>query len=168
MRFCADESLSAVFDGRRGEGNFPVEQIKFNYNNAMLRICVDEGHCGTLVGQRLREPIPFSDFVDLVLKIEAILDGQDFPRAFQRKRQFQEKASAPIAFANYVDEMMSDEAVNGAFGKVTTVIVQIVTRQNTSWQGAVFSEDKTKRTAFQSDLEFLSLMDDIMQKEENQ
>jgi len=145
-----------------------VERIKFNYNNAMLRICVDEDHSGTIVGQRLLEPIPFSDFVDLVLKIESVLDGQDFPRAFQRKRQFQKAPSAPVAFARNESEMMPEEEVSATFGRVATFIVQIITRQNTSWQGAIFSADKTNRKAFQSDLEFLALVDSVLQEAEAQ
>jgi len=145
-----------------------MERIKFNYNNAMLRICVDEGNSGTLVGQRLREPIPFSDFVDLVLKIESVLEGQDFPRAFQRKRQFQQSLSATVAFASYEHEMMSEAAVASTFGTVSTLILQIVTRQNTSWQGAIFSADKANRVAFQSDLEFLSALDCIIQNEQGE
>ena len=139
-----------------------MERIKFNYSNAMLRICVDEGHSGTIIGQRLREPILFHDFVDLVLKIESVLDGQDFPRAFQRKRQFQNSPPIPVTFARCEAEMMPEETVSAAFGTVATFTVQIIARQNTSWQGAIFSAEKTNRKAFQSDLEFLTLLDEML------
>ncbi|MCL1906035.1 MAG: hypothetical protein FWG06_03390, partial [Clostridiales bacterium] len=64
--------------------------MKLNRGNSSLRICVDSvAHgqaSGRVYGQRLEEPLLFSDIGDLLIKIDDLLNVQDYPRAFQRKR----------------------------------------------------------------------------------
>ena len=66
--------------------------IRLNHNSAALRVCVDRAEqgriSGRVFGQRLVRPIVFTDIGDLLLQVEAVLDAQNFPQAFQRVRTF--------------------------------------------------------------------------------
>ncbi|MDR0468696.1 MAG: hypothetical protein LBH09_01830, partial [Peptococcaceae bacterium] len=67
-------------------------ELKLNHFMAYLKVAVNEHENGRIAGyvysQRLKQPIVFMDTTDLLLQIENLLDEQDFPRAFQRKRTF--------------------------------------------------------------------------------
>lgn len=148
--------------------------MKLNLSNASLRICVNEVVKGRISGmvfsQRLREPMPFSDIASLLLQVEELLDEQDFPRAFQRKRQFPAKQGARPERGRAwrppgelpEDESrpyMALEAVEAAKGAIATFVIYIITRQNTSWQGKVDWLDGTEER-FSSALELIYLIDE--------
>ena len=65
---------------------------KIDHRNGVLRICVDrlEGSRaeGRVVSRRLTAPMAFSDLGGLLLQLEALLERQNFPQAFQRMRSF--------------------------------------------------------------------------------
>ena len=141
--------------------------MKINHYMAFLRVAVDEYEEGRIAGsvysQRLTEPFFFRNMSDLLLKIEDLLDDQDFPRAFQRKRKF-DKAADPTPQTSGAQPRegetgyLSAEAVNQAQGKFCAFDLHIMTRQNTSWQGFVDWLDGTEKTAFNSVLELLRLL----------
>ena len=139
--------------------------MKLNHYMAFLRVAIDEYEEGRIEGnvysQRLKEPIHFKHAADLLLQIEDLLDEQDFPRAFQKKRTFGKTPQKHAANGGEADEgdeegNMTEEAVNQAEGKVATFALNVITRQNTSWQGFLDWLDGSPRIAFNSDLELLS------------
>ena len=140
--------------------------MKLNHYMAYLRVAVDEYEEGRLAGsvysQRLPEPFLFKNTADLLLRIEDLLDAQDFPRAFQRKRTFSDKTPARARGGDGEDggeaRYMDEAAVNQAKGKLCTFAVNIITRQNTSWQGYLDWLDGAERAAFNSDLELLGMI----------
>ena len=140
--------------------------MKLNHFMAYLRVAVDENEEGRLAGsvysRRLTAPMLFKSTADLLLQIEDLLDTQDFPRAFQRKRTFGDKQQ-PRPWqrgdgAEDDNQYMDEEAVNQARGKVCTFAINILTRQNTSWQGYLDWLDGSDRRAFNSDLELLGMI----------
>ena len=140
--------------------------MKLNHYMAYLRVAVDEHEEGRLAGnvysQRLAEPLQFANTADLLLRIEDLLDSQDFPRAFQRKRSFTDKASPKVRRKEdeqaQTNQYMDEAAVNQAQGKLRTFAINIITRQNTSWQGFLDWLDGSDRRAFNSDLELLEMI----------
>lgn len=145
-----------------------VVKPKLNHYMAFLRVAVDKYEDGAIVGsvysQRLKAPFFFNDMKDLLLQIEDLLDTQDFPRAFQRKRTFAGKA--PAAGQTSRDHWQDDdtgenmdlETVNRAEGKIATFALNVITRQNTSWQGYLDWLDGSDRKPFNSDLELLAMI----------
>ncbi|MCL1816738.1 MAG: hypothetical protein FWG43_03950 [Clostridiales bacterium] len=137
--------------------------MKLNHNNSALRICIDTIEhgiiSGRVFGQRLAEPLFFSDISDLLLQIDEVLNAQDYPRAFQRKRSFSavEKTQAP-ALAELSGHFMDIETVQSAFGAVATHSINIISRQNTSWQGSIDWLDETAPTNFKSALEYIRIV----------
>ena len=135
--------------------------LKLNYNTAVFKLCLDSKTSGKIAGQRLREPIPFSDLPEMLLKIDYVMDMQDYPRAFQRKRQFEiaEKKVSDIPYAASPDDMMSAESVEGCSGGLVTLMLQVMTRQNSTWQGTVTAN--SERFIFESVLNLLEVIEKL-------
>ena len=145
---------------------------RLNHYMAYMRIAVDENDDGRIRGsvysQRLKEPIPFTDAADMLLRIENVLDEQDFPRAFQKKRTFgaaakkaAQKGGEAVQDSEDEDDdgYMDQETVNRAKGRVSTFDVNVITRQNTSWQGYLDWLDESPKIAYNSVLELLSMIE---------
>ncbi len=134
--------------------------MKLNHVNAVLRICIDKNNNGQIggrvFGQRLENTLIFDDLLNFILMIDALLDKQNFPRAFQRRRSFaqQELPSRPPA-AEIEGDLMSKDFVEEQLGALATLELSIITRQNTSWQGTIVWQDNKQRQSFKSALEFV-------------
>ena len=135
--------------------------LKLNYNTAAFKLCFDSKTSGIMTGQRLRESIPFSDLPEMLLKVDLIMDMQDHPRAFQRKRQFEstEKKTSSVPYAETPEDMISDEVVAGLSGKLATLTLQVMARQNSTWQGTVTAN--AERYTFDSVLQLLEVIDKL-------
>lgn len=112
---------------------------KLNPKNGLFRICVDQKEDGRLSGrivsQRLTAPMAFADLGDLLLKVEGVLDAQNFPQASQRIRTFVQDASEYPASV-LPGGAMSEAEVEASRGALTTFQLAILTRRNATWQGA--------------------------------
>ncbi len=136
--------------------------LKLNYNTAVFKLCFDTDISGVIAGRRLCEPIPFSDLSEMFLKLDYIMDGQDYPRAFQRKRQFEQgkKTTASVPYANSAEEMMTPEAVEGMTGRRGTLLLQVMTRQNATWQGSLTYGNE--RRMFESVLQLIADIGELL------
>ena len=138
---------------------------KLTHLSAALRICVDQAEdgrvCGTVYSQRLCSPMPFSDLGHLLVQVDAVLDAQNFPQAFQRIRSFQDHVEHAFPACAAADP---DEAVSSARGKTATFVVYVSTRQSATWQGMVDWLDGSALSAFSSALEFIKLVDGHLSK----
>ena len=137
--------------------------FRLNFREAALRVCVDGrergGFQGRVCGRRLSEPLEFSDISDLVLKVDALMDVQKFPQAFQRIRSFRDKELPEIPAAQSREELSSAEAVENARGELATFLLQVRSRQSASWQGVIDWMDGCPPQEFSSTLEFMKFMD---------
>jgi len=135
---------------------------------AFMKVAVNDVEDGRIAGavysRRLKEPIRFRDAADMLLQIERLLDQQDFPRAFQKKRSFVKstKKDKGNTFGKKDEEddegYMDEETVEQAEGEVSTFVMNVITRQNTSWQGYLDWLDGSPKIAYNSVLELLSLI----------
>jgi hypothetical protein len=147
--------------------------MKLNHYMAFLKVAINEHDGGRISGrvysQRLKEPIDFNDTGDLLLQIEELLDLQDFPRAFQRKRTFGGVAISRIKDSalptDNEEGNMDEDSVNSAKGDFATFTINVITRQNASWQGYLDWLDGSEKQPFDSDLELLALIKDGLDKE---
>jgi hypothetical protein len=145
-------------------------KLKLNYNTAKLRVCVDrvDGSVvsGRVFSQRLKEVLVFPDLNSLVLRLDRLMDEQNYPQAFQRKRTFSAAPSASKGSkagktenaadddAPYMDEKTAESAV----GERATFVLQVLSRQNANWQGTVDFLDGAGNREFESELDFLALV----------
>lgn len=133
--------------------------------NPALRICVDRLHQGAIEGRvfssRLTAPLVFTDWSNLVLRLERIFDQQKLPQAFQGARTFlydvhgmENIASGDTAAG------MSMELVRAQYGQLSTFDMVVVTRRYSSWQGWVDWLDGSVRQPFTGVLELLHIMEE--------
>lgn len=139
--------------------------LKLNYSASAFRICVDhvDGRylSGRIASQRLKAPVVFSDVNHLISQLDAAMDAQQFPKAFQQIRTFSAEAApgpdVPVALS--AEEMMPEEHVSSLHGEKTTFLLHITMRRNASWQGFVDWLDGNPRQTFDSTLDFLNALD---------
>ena len=138
--------------------------LKMNYITAALQVCIDkregDGICGRVLGQRLTAPIEFYDIGDFLLKIDALLDAQNFPQAFERPRKFLDGIKRQVPAAESDELALSAETVTAASGELATFTLHVVTRRGATWQGFVRWADSSDRQEFHSALELVKLVDD--------
>ena len=117
-------------------------------------ICVDSYDKSVPVGrfynQYCPEGVHFHGVIDLIKKMETMLDQMSLPQSFSAVRSFAERPAANIGGA-------SGETVYK--GKVATFATKVLFRQNTSWQGSVSWVEGQREEPFRSVLELLLLID---------
>lgn len=117
-------------------------------------VCVDSYEKSVPVGrfynQNYPEGIGFYGVIDLVKKIETMLDEMSFPQSFSMIRSFTDKTQVDLT--GQTDEVSYK-------GKSATFSVKVLFRQNTSWQGSVSWLEGKREETFRSVLELLLLMD---------
>lgn len=133
---------------------------KLSHKNAALKICVDAtdgGVRGRVYGLRLRQPMEFQDMGSFLLQVERLMDSQNFPQAFQRIRSFQKKGPEypPSVLP---EDGMTQAQVDEAQGDLATFLLQVVSRQNATWQGRVTWPGEPPME-FSSDLALLDLVE---------
>lgn len=142
--------------------------VNLTHADAALRVCIDcveEGRVsGRVLSRRLTAPLVFCDIGSFLLQLEAVLDAQQLPQAFQRTRSFSADLPAPIsAAARTLEEGMSLAAVEAAVGAISTFTLHIFTRRNTTWQGKIDWLDGTGLSqTFSSVLELIKRTDQHM------
>lgn len=111
---------------------------------------------GRFYNQLCPEGVQFHGVIDLVKKIEAMLDKICFPQAFSKLRSF---AAKPLFDLN---EPTGDLPQTG---DLATFALRILFRQNTSWQGSVTWCEGQQEETFRSALELLFLIDSAIRTE---
>lgn len=131
--------------------------------SAAVRVCVNDAEPGRISGlvysQRLTAPMPFADLGSLLLRLDEVLDKQNFPQAFQKSRSFSAKESS-VPAAKTPEQGLSPEEVEGAHGKVYTFVLHILSRRSSSWQGSADWLDGNCPQEFDSALELMRLIEE--------
>ena len=97
----------------------------------------------------------FTGLMDLLLKIDGMLDEMHFPQSFNAVRSFSKVSK--------INGRGTDS--EAASGKVATFAVRIMFRQNASWQGSISWLEGKSEESFRSVLELLFLMDSACRAE---
>lgn len=134
-----------------------------NSPSAVLRVCVDHSDNGRISGkvysQRLTRPMAFSDMASLILRLDEVLEKQNFPQAFQHSRTFREHESHVPASVD-PSEGIPLEEVERAAGALATFTLCVISRRNASWQGWVDWMDGSPRQQFASALELIRMSEE--------
>ena len=127
-----------------------------------LCICVDMSHPEApfrLHHCSLEEPKRFKDLAELLLGIEEIFNGADFPQSSTELRTFGKKREAQKKDSKEKIGLMAGNMINELKGESATFIVKVQYRQNSTWQGTVIWTEKNKKQALRRALELLKLID---------
>lgn len=123
-------------------------------------ICIDSYDervpVGRFYNQYCPDGISFHGAIDLLKKIETILNENKAVQSFSAVRSFAEKPAASVLTAS--------GEVN-CQGKVATFATKVLFRQNASWQGSVLWLEGQREEAFRSVLELLFLIDSAISEE---
>ena len=125
-------------------------------------ICVDSyDNCvpvGWLYNMECPEGIYFHGVIDLIKKMEGLLDQMQFPQPFSKIRTF---ADVPV------QEVSPSNTQKQQRGNVATFSVVVLFRQNSSWQGSLAWMEGKREECFRSVLELLYLMDSALGSKED-
>ena len=122
------------------------------------RICIDEYVDRVPVGRFYNpycpEGVQFKGVVELLVKMEDMLNCMQFPQAFLRLRSFAE--------VNMPNEEKTPGPEIPHKGTCATFDVCILFRQNASWQGTVAWLEGEKSENFRSVMELITLMNSAL------
>ena len=121
-------------------------------------ICVDSYIQGALSGRLCNPALEggmenFCGVLELLRKLDAMLDGMEYPQSYTARRSFQ-----PLEVwtpANGQDSPIRQ-------GERATFAVRILFRRNASWQGSVTWLEGEQQENFRSVLELLLLIDSAL------
>lgn len=121
-------------------------------------ICVDSYENMVLAGRMYNPSLPegavYKSLIDLIRRMESLLDDMQFPQSFTAARVFWAE-DHPAADA-LPDPMLLE-------GKLATFAVRVIFRQNASWQGSVTWLEQGREEHFRSILELTILLDSVLQ-----
>ncbi len=127
----------------------------------LSRICIDEYRDGEMGGRiynrYYKEPICFSNVVQLLKKLEAICDGFGCPQRTLKPRNFLGKGFSCVELAEKKEQAVPVPQED--MGRLATFYVKVMFRKNASWQGNVQWVDAGEVENFRSVFELLMLMD---------
>ena len=142
-----------------------------SFSTRKIWICVDVWGDGALKGRVclpiIRQEMGFSDINELFAQLERLFDAIKFPAASTQYRIFghmkqakKEKREVRPVAQNIAKKMLEETPV----GKKATFVVQVMYRQNATWQGQVVWSEKNETKQFRSALELIKLIDSATEK----
>jgi len=119
-------------------------------------VCVDSYENGVLQGRLynpFRDAESFSSLSRFLIKMEQLLDEQNLPQAYTLPKKF-----------SSVLQPQNDAQTHGVIrrGAKATFELQVLFRQNTSWQGVLLWREQNVEHSFRSVLELVLLMDSAL------
>ena len=124
-------------------------------------LCIDSYDNNVPVGRfynlKCPDGVAFHGVIDLIKKMDAVLDDMRFPQPFSKIRTF---ADAPV-----LDTQAATMPIH-QHGAVATFSVAILFRQNSSWQGSLAWVEGKREECFRSVLELLYLIDSAISSQD--
>ena len=159
---------------RRGlnkEDMSETKQMLFARN--LICACIESNdnadYQGLIYHQYADNPIAFDGMSDFMLKLEDLFDEWDFPQRGLAPRVFRKGSRDDIGYnkkkhsdklpIEVISEMNGVRNVQNKKGKLGTFVIQVVYRQDATWQGHVIHQEKNEKMDFVSALELIKIMD---------
>jgi len=99
--------------------------------------------------------VPFQNMMQLLFLMESMMDETGYPQRGMEPRVFREDLNDEATFL--------DRGVKAPPSGIATLRVDVLFRQNASWQGNLVWLDKKVQSHFRSALELLGLIDDALE-----
>lgn len=113
----------------------------------------DKHLSGALYCPLLNKAYSFANLVQLLLLMESLMDEAGFPRRGVEQRAFQSTAATTLARSPV------SKAVSGT---LATFTLNVLFRQNASWQGSIIWNERKLESHFRSVLELITLLDEAL------
>ncbi len=107
---------------------------------------------GRLYNPGLGEGRQFQSLTNFILEMEQIFEKMEFPKAYTTTRTF---AKPPLKAAGPPDSTYRE-------GEMATFSLNILFRQNASWQGSIVWLEEKQEQRFRSVLELILLIDNAL------
>lgn len=138
------------------------------YGPNLLVVGIDQidrvDYSGRLWNGYQKEPVAFQNSMELMREMEAFFDEINFPQSAMRIRSFQ-KEQRSARWAGKAEDRKPDMCeLEKNKGEKGTFIVQVMYRQNATWQGQVIWAEQNKKVYFRSAMELLKLMDSALER----
>jgi hypothetical protein len=140
----------------------PLAQTKFvpyEMKTSVIKIYSyrDCNHTGVIINPHFKEEVRFNSTVQMLKLIDELQDSLNFPQKSMLTRSFSEypeprepKPEPPRAGGPGDEQPIASFSLN------------ILFRQNASWQGSIVWIEKVMQSEFRSALEMLFLMDEVL------
>ena len=152
------------------------KQMLFARN--LICVCIDDNkdadYQGLIYHQYADEPISFNGIASMILEMENLFDEWDFPqrglaeRKFDKKKESHKRPVSGTEDDRLKMEIISDthgvRNVQNKKGKLGTFVIQVVYRQDASWQGHVIYQEDNEKLDFNSALELIKIIDRAVTK----
>ena len=152
------------------------KQMLFARN--LICVCIDDNkdadYQGLIYHQYADEPISFNGIASMILEMENLFDEWDFPqrglaeRKFDKKKESHKRPVSETGDDRLKIEIISDthgvRNVQNKKGKLGTFVIQVVYRQDASWQGHVIYQEDNEKLDFNSALELIKIIDRAVTK----
>lgn len=152
------------------------KQMLFARN--LICVCIDDNqdadYQGLIYHQYADEPIRFNGIASMILEMENLFDEWDFPqrglaeRKFDKKKENHKRPVPETEDDKLKIEIISDthgvRNVQNKKGKLGTFVIQVVFRQDASWQGHVIYQEDNEKLDFNSALELIKIIDRAVTK----
>ena len=152
------------------------KQMLFARN--LICVCVDDNkdadYQGLIYHQYADAPISFNGVANMILEMENLFDEWDFPqrglaeRKFDKKKENHKRPIPETEDDKLKIEIISDthgvRNVQNKKGKLATFVIQVVYRQDASWQGHVIYQEDNEKLDFNSALELIKIIDRAVTK----
>ena len=160
------------FRGRlKKEDMSETKQMLFARN--LICACIDSDdnadYQGLIYHQYADNPIAFDGMTDFMMKLEELFDEWDFPQRGLAPRVFKKGSRDDIGYKKkklsdklpieVISEANGVRNVQNKKGKLGTFVIQVVYRQDATWQGHVIHQEKNEKIDFVSALELIKIMD---------
>ena len=134
------------------------------FGSNLICICVDEvveGDCkGTIWNQYEEEGRSFENMMDLLQKMDELLDELHFPERSNMPREFgKEQKRYNDAPKIPGERVMHADVFADKNGSIATFIARVKFRQKSTWQGEILWLEQDERVEFASALEMTRLID---------
>ena len=136
-------------------------------------VCVDNIPHGEIDGRLYHrfsaEPVSFSGVGELLTSMESLFNAINYPQASTEVRNFRSKrwSAEPKKAADKPTAIVDGLDVVNNHGEKATFVIQVLYRQNASWQGLIRWVEYDVTQEFRSALEFLKLIDSCVDELES-
>jgi hypothetical protein len=123
----------------------------YSYDNKTLR--------GTVSNPYFERPAAFDNAIQLIFLIDELQDAINFPLESMKTRSFVGSEATPPSKAN---ERKTAEEASLTGQPIATFKINIMFRQNASWQGGIVWIENQSEAQFRSLLELIMLLDNAL------
>ncbi len=158
---------------KRIEARKMSESKQMLFAKNLICVCInddrDADYQGLIYHQYADDPIEFSTMSDMILEMDNLFDEWDFPQRGLAERKFDKKKEnhkRPVPETDgdklkieIISEKCGVRNVQNKKGQLGTFVIQVVYRQDASWQGHVICKEKDEKLDFNSALELIKIID---------